>query len=120
MRDLEGRPDRGPGADAAQHALFPGQAASGLESVVVLDPDDLVDDLRVQDAGNEAGTNALDAMRRGSHRLARHLLRDDGAVDWLDSDGLEARLALFDDLADAGDGAAGADAGDEDIDLAVG
>ena len=34
-----------------------------------------------------------------------------GLVDRLDGDGLEARLALLDDLADAGDGAAGADAG---------
>src|SRR5579862_5461183 len=119
MGDLDGRPGGGPAADAAQHALFLGQAAGDLEGVVVLDLNDLVDDPGVQDAGNEAGADALDAMGRGSHRLAGHLLRDDRAVDRLDGDGLEARLALLDDLADAGDGAARADAGDENIDLAV-
>ena len=38
----------------------------------------------------------------------------------LDGDALEAGLARLDHLAHAGDGAAGADAGDQDVDLAVG
>ncbi len=38
----------------------------------------------------------------------------------LDGDRLEARLARLDHLADAGDGAAGADAGHQDVHLAVG
>jgi len=49
-----------------------------------------------------------------------HLLRDDRLVTGLYGDGLEARLAFFDDLADAGDGAARADAGNQDVGLALG
>src|SRR5262245_50549676 len=120
MGNLNRRPGGGAAADAAQHALFPGQPAGRREGVLVLDLNDLVDDPGVQDARDEAGADALDAMRRGSHRLAGPLLRDDRAVDRLDGDGLEAGLALLDDLADAGDRATSTDSGDEDIDLALG
>src|SRR5436190_827398 len=51
--------------------------------------------------------------------LAVHLLSDDRAGDGLHGDRLEARLPLLDDLAHAGDRAAGADAGDEEINFAI-
>src|SRR5205823_1202316 len=112
--------DRSAAADAAQDALLPRQPARHLEGRIVVDLDHLVDDAKVQHAGNEAGADALDLVRAGLERLAVHLLRDDRAVRRLDGDRLEARLARLDDLADAGDGAAGADARDEDVHLAVG
>src|SRR5207302_909270 len=70
--------------------------------------------------GNEAGANALDLVPAGLDLLALHLLRDHRTRDRLDRDRLEARLALLDHFTDAGDGAAGADAGDENVRLAVG
>ena len=75
---------------------------------------DFVDEVGVEDAGNEAGADALDLVRAG---LAAG---EHGAVGRFDGDGLELWLALLDVAGDAGDGAAGADAGDEDVDLAVG
>ena len=47
-------------------------------------------------------------------------LGDDRRVDRLDGDDLDAGLAALEHLAAAGDRAAGADAADEDVDLAVG
>ena len=46
--------------------------------------------------------------------------RQDGAVFGLDGDHAHVGLARFQHLADAGQGTAGADAGDHDIDLAAG
>src|SRR5205085_1846647 len=115
---------RGPGggaaADAAQHALLAGQAPGHLERVLVLHLDHLVNDVHVQDARDEAGADALDLVAARLERLALLGLGDDRAGHRLDGDALEARLALLDDFADAGDGAAGADAGDQDVGLAVG
>jgi hypothetical protein len=45
---------------------------------------------------------------------------EDRGLLGLDGDDLHAGLALLEHLADAGDGAAGADAGDDDVDRAVG
>ena len=64
--------------------------------------------------GHEAGADALDLVRAGlAARQDRRILR-------LDRDDLRDGLARLQHLADAGDGAAGADAGDEIVDLAVG
>src|SRR6202044_1612098 len=76
--------------------------------------DHLVVDLRVEDGGDEAGAQALELVRAG---LAAGENRGAGR---LDGDQLEGGLAGLDDLADARDGAARADAGDDDVDLAVG
>ena len=94
------------------------RAHSKASSSVIVN--DLVDDVRVQVLGDEAGADPLDLVTAGLERLALHLLRDDRRGDRLDRDRLEARLARLDDLGHAGDRAAGADAGDEDVDLAVG
>ncbi len=45
---------------------------------------------------------------------------EDGRLGGLDADDLHLGLALFQHLAGAREGAAGADAGDEDVDAAVG
>ena len=82
--------------------------------LVVGDLDDFVDELGVEDAGDESRAEALNLVRAGlaagEHRAVRRL----------HGDGLELGLARLDVAGDAGDGAAGADAGDEDVDLAVG
>src|SRR5690606_20819056 len=67
----------------------------------------------VEDVRHEAGADALDLVRAG--RAAGK----DGAVLGLDSDDAHRVLALLQNLADAGDGAARADAGYHDIDRAV-
>ena len=45
---------------------------------------------------------------------------EDGGLGGLHGDHLHARLALLEHLADARDGATGADAGHDDVDVAVG
>ena len=64
--------------------------------------------------GNKAGADALDRVRAflaaGQHRRRGRLHGDE----------LDRGLALLEDLRDTGNGAAGADSGDEDVDLAVG
>ena len=112
--DLERRGDRGAGRNADRDAFDAGAQARVVEGVVVADRDDLVDRRAVEDRRHEAGADALDLVRAG---LAAG---QDRAVGRLDRDDLEAGLARLQHLADAGDGAAGADAGDEDVDLAVG
>ena len=65
-------------------------------------------------ARDESGADPLD--RVGPLRPSRQ----DRRGGRLDGDHLDPGLALLQDVADAGDGAAGADAGHEDVDLAVG
>src|SRR5262249_20082455 len=120
LGDLHGHEGGGPAADAAQHPLLAGQPACHLEAVLVLDLDDFVDHVQVEDGGGEAGAETLDLVLARLHLLAVHLLRDYRAVDRLDGDGLEGGLALFDDFGNAGDGSPDADAGDQDVYLALG
>src|SRR5262245_14514353 len=118
--DVDGGPHGGAGADAAKHAFLAGHAARSLESIVVLNLHHLVHHVEVKHAGDEARADTLNIVLAWLHFLALHLLRYHRARDGLDSDGLEARPALLDDLGDARDGAARADAGYENVRLAVG
>ena len=111
--DVDRRGDRGAGRNADRNALDPRHQAGGVEGGLVADGDDLVDHGAIEDRRNEAGADALDLVRPG--RAAG----EDGRVFRLDRDHADARLARFQHLADAGDRAAGADAGDDDIDLAA-
>ena len=88
--------------------------AAGGKGVVVLDGDDLVVDPGVEDVGHKAGADTLDLVRAGL-ALGEH--RGGGG---LDGDDLNLGVLLLEELAHAGHSAAGADAGDEDVDLAVG
>src|SRR5262249_39057522 len=66
LADRDRAPERGAAGDAGQHALAGGAEVSGLDRVVVADRDDLVDDLAVQNGRDEAGADALDAVRSGA------------------------------------------------------
>src|SRR5207237_258943 len=120
LADLHRRVRRRPAANAAQPALLARQLAGHRERVLVGHLHHLVDDADVEHAGDEAGADALNLVPPRLQLLALHLLRDHRAGHRLDRDRLETGLALLEDLADAGDGAAGADAADQDVRLAVG
>ena len=77
------------------------------------DRDDLVDDLAIEDLGNEAGADALDIVR------ARLLAGQYGRVGRLDRDDARGGVALFEHLSNSRDGPAGANAGDERRDITV-
>src|SRR5262249_24448638 len=63
---------------------------------------------------------ALDFVFAGFDRLMGDSLGDDGGSNGFDGDGSERGLARFDHFRYPGDGAAGADAGDENVHFAVG
>src|SRR5690606_37480946 len=107
--------------DPRDDALLPGKATGVLDGFLVRHLLHAVDEGQVERAGDEAGTEPLDLVRRGGQRLAGERLGDHGAGGGLDGDGLD-RLApgLLDVARYAGDGAAGAHAGDQDVDRAVG
>ena len=109
--DLDRGGERGAGRDADEQALLGGGPAGPLHGGRGVDVDDLVVDRRVEDLRHEVGADALDLVRAGLAAVEdRGLLR-------LDGDHLDVGLAVLEHLADAGDGAAGADAGHDDVDL---
>ena len=110
--DLHRGGDGRAGADADEQALLRRRAAGPLRGRGV-DLDDLVEDLGVEDVGDEVAPMPWILCGPGWPPLRIGAPR-------LDGDDLHVGLAGLDHLADAGDGAAGADAGDEDVDLAVG
>ena len=68
----------------------------------------------VENFGHEAGADTLDRVRSfGAARKYRRSIRFYG-------DSLERGFAFLDHLADAGNRAAGADAGNQDVHLAIG
>src|SRR5205807_5389768 len=76
--------------------------------------DDFIVDFRVQHLWDETGAEALELVGTG---LAT---REDGRGIRLDRDDFHGGLARFQDFADARDRSAGADARDDDVNLAVG
>ena len=83
------------------------------KAVSFADAHHFVDQLALENARHEAGADALNAMRAGQ------AARQHGAVFRLDSDHLQASFTRLQHFADAGDGAAGTDAGNHGIDRAV-
>ena len=69
--------------------------------------DDPVDHGAIEDVGDEAGTEPLDAVHPG------RLSAEHGARGRLDGDDADAGSLALEHTADAGDRPAGADAGDE-------
>src|SRR5690606_35207217 len=112
--DLHGRLQGRPGRNPDRNAFQPRYQARIGKGVLVGNRDHLVIDLRVEYPWRKAGPDALNLVRsRLAARKDRRILR-------LDGDHMERRLAGLQRLADAGDGAAGADSGDEDVDIATG
>src|SRR5579864_967001 len=118
--DLDRARDGGAGGDAAQDPLFAREPARHLERLVVTHGNDLVDDLDVQVLGDEPRAEALKLVRAGLQGLAPAGLTDHRRADWLEGDNVHARFAALQDLTAAGDGAAGPDAGNQDVNLPVG
>ena len=87
---------------------------AGGKSVVVLNGDDFVIDLGVQNIGHKASANALDLV---GTRLA---LAQNRAGSRLNSNNLYVGVLLFQVGANAGHGAAGANTGNKNVNLAVG
>src|SRR3546814_20741054 len=110
--DLEGGGQRGAGRDADGQALDRRGRPRGAERGVVADAHDLVDQRGLEIVRHEAGADALDLVRAG---LAAG---EHGAVLGLDGNHPQPRLARLQRLADAGQRAAGADGGDDDVDAA--
>src|SRR3546814_8349330 len=78
-----------------------------------LDLDHAVEQVGMEVARNESGAEALDRVRSG---LAA---RNDGRQGRLDRKDLEVRPMFLEELRDAGDVAAGADAGDQHVDRRI-
>src|SRR5690606_7305441 len=97
--------------DSDKQTLLLGDLAGPLDGDLVIDVDDLVVDLSVEDARHEVRTQTRDGMRASS---ALGQQRRGGGFD---GDDLDLRQRLTQSGACAGDGAAGADAGNEDVDL---
>ena len=109
-RGLQG----GTGGEADQDALLGGGAAGEVHRVLGGGGDDLVDDVAVEDLRDEVGADALDLVR------AEAPSDSSGESAGSTADDLDLGLALLEDLTDTGDGPAGADAADEDVDATVG
>src|SRR5450759_255434 len=113
-RQLGSRPQGSARRDSHEQTFFLGRATCPIKGIVGGELDDPVDQRHVQDLRDEPRADALDLVR--TLRLAGQ----DGRLGRLDGDELYVRLALLEHLTDAGDRAAGADAGDEEVDLTLG
>src|SRR5580765_3356679 len=113
-RDLGGGCEGGAGGDPDEQALLGRGLAGPLDGRLGVDVDDLVVDLAVEDLGDEVGAEALDLVAGGRTPV------EDRRLGRLHRDDLDVGLAALEDLADAGDRAAGTDPGHDDVDLAVG
>src|SRR6185369_3185689 len=86
-----------------------------------LDQFDTIDHREVEGVRNESGADPLDLVRSRLNRLTGQMLGDDRTLFRFDRYGDDfLPLAVFDVTRDTGDGAAGADAGHQDIDAAIG
>src|SRR5208337_372674 len=97
------------GTDADQNTLFLGHATGPTEGFVVGHRLNAAEQARVEILGNESGANALDLVRPW---LAAG---NDRRVGRFDGNGAEIGLLRTNIAGGAGDRAARADAGDEDI-----
>src|SRR3954470_12952526 len=102
--------EAGARADADEHAFLARRAPGHFLGIVGIDQDHAVDRVGVEVGGDKAGADALDRVGAG---LAA---RDDRRQSGLDGEYLEVRPFLLQHFRAGGDVAAGADAGDDDVD----
>jgi len=112
LRDLQGRVENGAGAGAGEEAFLGGEGADGGEGVAVGDHEDFVADGAIEGVGDERDADAFDFVGAGLASLQDRALGFDG-------DGEDAGILLLEEAGDAGERAAGADAGDEGVDASV-
>src|SRR6185312_16791631 len=112
--DDDGRLKRRPGRDADRHAFETGDEARIGDRILVRNGDDLVVNGGIEDLWRKAGAQPLNLVRAG---LAT---RQNGRRLRFHRHDTHGRLALLEHLADTGDGAARADAGDQYVDAAGG
>ncbi len=113
-RHLQRRRQRRAGTDADGDSLLPREPARPCEALVVRDLDDLVGEAHVHDRRHEAGADALQRVQPRS-AAGQH-----GARLRLHRHHAQAGPARLQRLRAAGERAAGADAGDDRVHLAVG
>jgi len=102
-------------APELEPARRPSSAArrfDGGEGFCIRDCYDFVADGAVEGVGDEGDADAFDFVGAGFASL------QDGALGF-DGDGEDARVLLLEEARDAGEGAAGADAGDEGVNAGV-
>ncbi len=112
LRLFDSGGEGGTGGDADRDALGLREQFGGGEGLFAGGAVHFVVDGRVECLGDEPGADALDLMG------ARAALGQDRGVVRLDGDDLDGSLLLLQVFAGARDGAAGADAGNEDVDRA--
>lgn len=104
----------------AGDAFFVHQAARHADGFVVGDFLDAIHQIQIEVARNEAGADAWILCGPGFSSSPASAA-DDRRVGWLDRHGGDGlAFGVLDVAADAGQRAAGADAGDEYVDVAVG
>ncbi|MPM37749.1 hypothetical protein SDC9_84368 [bioreactor metagenome] len=109
---LDAGKKRGAAGDSDQQSFLAGGFASGMPGVLGGYRDHFVDQFAVENFGNEIGADALQFVRTGM------AAGEQRRVGGFDGDDLDFRTALLEIASDAGQGAAGADPGDEGVDLA--
>src|SRR5690606_33140715 len=98
------------GGDADRNAFEARDEARIGDGLLVRNGDDLVIDGGVEDFRGETRAQPLNLVRTGLSA------GQDGRCRRFDGDDLHGRLAGLQHLPDAGDGATGADAGNDDVD----
>ncbi len=108
------------GANAAHQAFLFRQLPRHFCCIFILHLHHVVDDVDIQHIRNETGAKTLDGVPPWLQWLAGATLGDDRAVDGFYRDHFHAGFSLFQDLTYAGDRAAGADAANDNVNLAIG
>mmetsp|Transcript_36430 Transcript_36430/g.89823 ORF Transcript_36430/g.89823 Transcript_36430/m.89823 type:complete len:223 (+) Transcript_36430:560-1228(+) len=111
LGELDGGHGGGARGDAHQEPLLQRQLLGHLDGVVGPHLHHLVQQLRVQDAGDEAGADALDLVRAGAGA------RQHGGLPGLHRHHLDVGVLALEVAPRARDGAAGAHAAHQDVDL---
>src|SRR5208282_4197148 len=120
-RQAQGSGHRRAARNAAQNAFLAREAPRHGDGLLIADLLDAIDQRQVQVLRDEARADTLNLVRGRRRCLTRQSLADDRRVGRLDGDrdDLLAPRAL-DVSRDAGQRTAGADARDENVDLALG
>ena len=93
------------------------EVASGLDGGFGIDADGIGEEGEIEDFRNESSADPLDAVWSGLDGLVMQGLMDDGRGGGFDGVDLQVGRCGFEETRGAGDGAAGADACQNDVDV---